>query len=105
LGFDMAASDYNPSDDEKIWLKRQYEVGMNKTPPVRKRKLPPEPKGFRDWIRATYPGGQLVALPSGLQVRLAPGNADLEWREYVQMFPDVVQRYKRSAMYKRLNQL
>jgi hypothetical protein len=97
------ATSYNPSPEENAWLIRQYEVGMNKTPPIRKRKLPPEPKGFREWIRITYPGGQLVELPSGVKVRLAPGNAELEWIEYLQMFPDVVARYKRSAMYRRLN--
>jgi hypothetical protein len=101
----MSGSAYNPTGDEKAWLKRQYELGgMNKTPTVRKRKLPPEPKGFRQWIRITYPGGGLVILPSGQEVRLAPGNDSLEWREYVQMFPDVIARYKRSAMYRKLNQ-
>jgi hypothetical protein len=100
----MAEGAYNPSPDEKAWLARQYELGgMNKTPTVRKRKLPPEPKGFREWIRKTYPGGQLVTLSSGQQVRLAPGNADLQWIEYIQMFPDVIARYRKSAMYRRLN--
>lgn len=88
------ASPYQPSPDELSWFKRQQELGMNKSPPVRKRKLPPEPKGFRTWIKVTYPGGQIVELPNGTKITLPPGDATLAWHEYLSIFPEVVQRYR-----------
>lgn len=88
---------YQPTPDELLWFKRQQELGMRKSPPVRKKKWPPEPAGFRDWIRATYPGGELVTLPNGIKVTLPPGDTTLLWSEYITIFPEVVARYRSES--------
>lgn len=78
---------YEPDQSDKEWLKRQHPFNNTMNGIYRPKKIPPEPKGFRDWIKVEYPKACHT----------------IAWSTVWQTLYDVVTEYEATEMYRELN--
>ena len=71
---------YQPSPGEEAWYGRMKEMGAMSTPKFKgtKKPVPPEPDGFRRWLKLRYP----------------LCDVSIAWLSLVQFYPEIVKEFR-----------